>query len=275
MYLSEKITYSTVRISCDYKNGSAGVGTGFIMDLWRDTRNNISFPFVVTNKHVVKNSVKCTFELCKADADGNPIDRESYAVALTDDLWIQHPCEDVDLCCFPIWEILNDLVEKGMKPYYIPLQTDLIPNQDVLNDLYAMEDICMVGYPDGLYDVVNHKPIIRRGTTATHAKNDYNGKKQFLIDCACFNGSSGSPVFICNEMPYATLTAGDRIILLGVLFSGPMFTVDGEITFSNIPVEPVAKTNIPMNLGCVIKASEILVLRDEFLSKIKEGNLNL
>lgn len=52
----------------------------------------------------------------------------------------------------------------------------------------------MVGYPDGIWDEFNNQPIVRRGITATHPKNDFNGKGEFLIDAVCFPGSSGSPV---------------------------------------------------------------------------------
>lgn len=33
-----------------------------------------------------------------------------------------------------------------------------------------MEDVVMIGYPIGLSDTYNHKPIIRRGITASHPK---------------------------------------------------------------------------------------------------------
>ena len=57
-----------------------------------------------------------------------------------------------------------------------------------------VEDVLMIGYPNGLWDTTHNMPIIRRGTIATDIKLDYNEKKEFVIDAACFPGSSGSPV---------------------------------------------------------------------------------
>ncbi len=53
----------------------------------------------------------------------------------------------------------------------------------------------MVGYPVGLWDSVNNMPILRRGSTATLLDWTYEGRQEFVIDAACFPGSSGSPVF--------------------------------------------------------------------------------
>jgi len=57
-----------------------------------------------------------------------------------------------------------------------------------LGELSAIEDIIMIGYPDGIWDSINNQPIIRRGITATQPKNNFNGKQEFLIDAACFPG---------------------------------------------------------------------------------------
>lgn len=54
-----------------------------------------------------------------------------------------------------------------------------------LGELSAIEDIIMIGYPDGIWDSINNQPIIRRGITATQPKNNFNGKQEFLIDAAC------------------------------------------------------------------------------------------
>jgi len=272
MRLSNMVMYSTVMLQCQYKNGTTGIGTGFIMNLCRDAESNRCVPVVLTNKHVTNDSVKCVFGFCKADPAGMPIDNESFIFDLENCTWIQHPDPEVDLCCLPIGEQLNEITSRGIKVFYIPLGTNLIPAKEEINDLSAIEDVIMIGYPIGLSDTINHKPVIRKGITATHLKYDYQGKKQFLIDCACFPGSSGSPVFILNEgivNQNGNLTiGGNRILFLGVLFAGPQFPAKGNLTYESIPVIPRPITNIPTNLGFVIKSSEILVLETYIIENI-------
>ena len=102
-------------------------------------------------------------------------------------------------------------------------------------------------------------------------KSDYNGKKEFLIDMACFPGSSGSPIFFCNEASYTTgnnVIIGSRCRLLGLLYAGPQYTSVGKIIFENIPTSPKAVFNIPNNLGLVIKAERIKEL-EEIMKNMK------
>jgi hypothetical protein len=126
-----------------------------------------------------------------------------------------------------------------------------------------MEDITMVGYPNGIWDQVNNMPVIRRGISATHPNVDWNGKPEFLIDAACFPGSSGSPVFLFNHGSYpergGATVMGHRLKLLGILYAGPQQTVTGEIKIINVPTQnvPLAVSAIPMNLGMVIKATKL------------------
>ena len=129
----------------------------------------------------------------------------------------------------------------------------------------------MIGYPIGIWDSVNNKPIFRKGVTATHPNFDYNGKKEFLIDMACFPGSSGSPVFIFNEGGYRdkkgnTFMGKSRILFLGTLYAGPQHTATGEIKVVNISTstKPIAISKIPNNLGLVIKHNRILELEKLF-----------
>ncbi len=122
----------------------------------------------------------------------------------------------------------------------------------------------MVGYPNGLWDEVHNKPIFRKGITASHLKFDYNGKKEFLIDAACFPGSSGSPVFLLYEGAFndrnGELYGGTKFNLLGTLYAGPQHTAKGEIMIKPINQLPTIMTSIPNNLGFVIKSSRILEL---------------
>lgn len=272
MSTSEKITYSTVLIKSHLFNGTVSTGTGFIINLCFNNSTKQCIPVIITNKHVVRNSILAVFEFVKQDANGMPLDREVFGVNYQTPQWIMHPSDDIDLCCLPIAPILNHL-PADIKIFYIPLETNLIPTEHQLNELTALEEVIMIGYPIGLSDNYNHKPILRRGTTATHVKNDYQGKKDFLIDIACFPGSSGSPILILNEGAFTTphgITVGSRIMLLGILHSGPQFTAKGTITFENLPNAPTPSVNVPMNLGIAVKATEILKFED-ILNRMNGG----
>ena len=180
MSLSEMITYSTVLIRCEYSDGTSGSGTGFIINLCPDKENETYIPVLVTNNHVVADSVKTVFEFCRADENGNPIDTQPFALIYQGNSWIHHPDDSVDLCCLLLAEALTELEKNNTKIFYIPLETNLIPNEKNLKELSAMEEVVMIGYPIGLSDSYNHKPIIRRGITSSHPKKDYQGKKRNL-----------------------------------------------------------------------------------------------
>lgn len=183
-------------------------------------------------------------------------------------LWIMHPEKDSDLCIFPIGHHLQELSLKGQEVFYIPVDKNIIPTKDILDKLAAIEDIVMVGYPNGLWDRTNNLPILRKGITATHPNKDYNGAKEFMIDAACYPGSSGSPVFICNEGSYASgpnvITTNSRILLVGILYAGPQFTATGEIHVVNVPMsnKPIVISRIPNNLGLIIKSEKLLMFKD-------------
>lgn len=262
MSLSEMITYSTVLIHCKYSNGESGSGTGFIIDLCPNKENNTCVPAIITNDHVVANSIETVFEFCCADENGKPIDDKSCKIILRgDNTWLHHPDSSVDLRCLGLADLLRELKKNNTKIFYIPLETNLIPKHKNLDELSAMEDVVMIGYPIGLSDTYNHKPIIRRGITASHPKKDYQGKKKTLLDMACYPGSSGSPVFILNQGAYITregITMGSRVYLLGVLYGGHEFNAQGVLQFANLPNTPVPVTRIPINLGIIIKAERIL-----------------
>lgn len=268
MSLSEKIMYSTVLLECEYKDGKQGSGTGFVMNLCFDKDTNKIVPVVITNKHVVNNAKTCKFSFCKANNNEEPIDSQCFDITLKDVEWLSHPSQYVDLCCLPLAQILNMIHNKDEKIFYIPFGTDLIPPDDIINDLFALEDVVMAGYPIGISDNYNHKPILRRGCTATHIKLDYQNRKEFLIDIACYPGSSGSPIFILNEGAYRTkkgLTAGSRIYFIGILYAAPVLS-GGKLSIEAIPNNTLDK--LPINLGAVIKSNQILAL-ESMLLKIK------
>lgn len=262
----EQLCFCTSRIETEDSNGNTYSGTGFFFDL---KVNEQIVPLLITNKHVVKGMKKGMFRFTTADENGSPDYKRHSTIEYSDDferMWIMHPFSDVDLCVLPINRLLEAATKSGKHLFYRTLDNSIIPNDAQKETLDAVEEITMVGYPNGLWDSVNNMPIIRRGITATNYNIDYNGKKEFLIDAACFPGSSGSPVLICNVGGYrdkqGNLKWGSsRVYLLGILYAGPQLTITGDIHIVNVPTEQqkvLAVSHIPNNLGYIIKAERIL-----------------
>lgn len=269
--LSEQLTYSTVRIECELKSGGISTGTGFFFNFLEDKEKKSHVPVVVTNKHVIKDAKKGKLIITKANDKGEPIDTAHFTLAFDDfeTFWRLHPDADVDLCAMPIAPFVNEANKRGDKLFYIPFSKDLLPTEKHKEELTALEEVLMIGYPNGIWDSVNNMPIFRRGSTATNPMLDYNGKKEIMIDIAAFPGSSGSPVLIYNEGGYRDkkgnmYMGANRIILLGVLYAGPQATATGEIVMSPNLQRPMAISKIPNNLGLIIKAERIIELEELF-----------
>lgn len=271
--LTEQLTYTTVRIECDYADGTSGTGTGFFFKFLEDDINNTYVPVVITNKHVINGAVRGRLIITKANSNNEPIDTDHFTVIFNnfENLWRKHPASDVDLCAMPIAPFISEADRRGERLFYKTLDKSLIPSQQELEDFSALEEILMIGYPNGIWDNINNKPILRRGITATHVSKNYCGKKEFMIDAACFPGSSGSPVLLLNENGYTdkkgnTYLGAQRIKLLGALYAGPQHTATGEIRIINVPTSqvPVAISTIPNNLGLIIRAERIIELEELF-----------
>jgi len=268
----EMLCTTTIRIeSTDNKNRSY-TGTGFFYSM--DLPDNNYLPAIITNKHVVEDCDKIKVVFTQADSVGNRTDK--HFTAVIDNVLkstILHPDPEVDLCCINISSVLKRLLDEGTHIHTYFINKHIIPSAAELNKLDAIEDILMVGYPDGLWDELNNLPIARRGITATDPKIDYEGRKEFLIDAACFEGSSGSPVYYMDKSYKKEIVEGGlgyKIYLLGILCAGPKTEIYGELDRPTTKL--ITKMKISLNLGFVISASELLPLEQEMLKAYERAN---
>jgi len=258
---SEQLAFTTIRIECQTTNGLS-TGTGFYFAFCKNGDHSI--PAIVTNKHVVQGGKTGRFHIHLATSNNTlPNSSTSFEVPDFEQHWIGHPDPDVDLCVMPIAPLIQWSESQGKKLFFMPMGLDLLPTPEDLRNLMAIEEIIMIGYPNGIWDHVNNAPVFRRGATATHPNSNYCGRKEFMIDAACFPGSSGSPVLLYNFGNYSdrkgNTIIGTRIKLLGILYAGPQHTASGEIVITNVPTvsKPIAISRIPNNLGIIIKSERL------------------
>ena len=265
----DQLVYSTARIICSNEKVTA-LGSGFFM-LYEDTNKQKQHLAFVTNKHVANGYSSARIEMVGADANGNPVDTQHITIQLPDlqKNCIYHPEDDIDICFVFVGSEIEELRKQGKIPYYRCIGNELILRDEDFTSLTSVEDVIMIGYPNGIMDDFNCKPVVRKGITATNLKLDYNGKPTFMIDAACFPGSSGSPVFLrktCLERE--NIEDGVKIgvtaaySLLGILFAGPTIELDGKIVEKDIPTVsvPVAEIKSMMNLGYVVKINKAIEL---------------
>ena len=220
---------------------------------------------------MVAGAVRGKFSLTLRGPDGGPQVGQHLSIELDqfEQRWLPHPEAGVDLTIMPIAPLLQEAQQRGRTFFFVGLDKSLVMSDAELGDLSALEDVIMIGYPNGIWDAVNNLPVVRRGVTATHPNVNYEGRREFMIDAACFPGSSGSPVFLYNVGGWADragnmIMGGIRVKLLGTLYAGPQHTATGEIQIVTVPTtdRPVAISRIPNNLGMVIKASRLAEFDD-------------
>ena len=268
--IAEQIMFSVLQINMlDADSNLIGTATGFIFQFCFDEKTKNYYPALVTNRHVASECDKISVLFTAADENGSPVTGKTIPVVFQNkNAIVFHPNPDIDLAAILIGQEINTLQKSGTKLCFCALPRFLIPDKDTWDSFDAVEQVLMVGYPKGLRDNANNLPIFRRGITATHPKYDFNGTPELLVDMPCYEGCSGSPVFIYNDgtlFDHHThnVSFGSQAFLLGVQHATIKSTTIGEIQMlpiSNQPLVPKPVFEAYLNLGYVTKSTELLAI---------------
>lgn len=280
MRTADRLITNTIHIKTKNNDGALSTGTGFFFEFCR-SENGECVPAIVTNKHVIDGAQSGTLRFRTIDDNGDLKDDEFFDFNVEDfeRAWIKHPNREIDLAILPISQFFSNMVAQGKKPFFPGLDKSTIPNEESVKTLSAIENIIMIGYPNGMWDQKNNIPIVRRGITATNYQLDYEGKKEFLIDCACFPGSSGSPIFLLDEGVRMTQSGqvqfSSRFHFLGILWGGPQFSTRGNLIAVPVPTknQVISISNIPMNLGFCIKSNLLMDFEEIIRIRLQRENI--
>lgn len=260
---SDRLVRSTVKIEAVNDDTTIATGSGMLMYVPLTSRGRDEFVLgVVTNKHVVVGATHAICRLAKKTGDKNIIIKSNVGAA------IMHPNDNIDLCFLPL---PSDIYNNDIHSSWF-ISSDDIFTFDKLNELTSIERVVMIGYPDGIIDTKNLYPITRQGVTATPAFENLDGKPDFMIDCACFPGSSGSPVFIFDQglivrKNNEVILGTSRFGLLGFLYAGPVMNQEGKILSARPPINLNEMVEVPLmlNLGICVRADEINGIIDQLV----------
>jgi Trypsin-like peptidase domain len=280
--LPEQLAHVTTIIEC-FDGARSSTGTAFLFQFF--SKGGLSLQYMATNRHVIQNNTtgvdfeaKTAFiTLTVSKADGTPDygNKARIEIVNFEHKWLRHPNPDIDLAIVYVGDMLMAQRTNGQPFFWLAMDQTSVPDDAEMNSLSAIEDIFIVGYPIGVYDKRNNVPVIRRGITATPPFLDFEGRPLFLIDAPIFHGSSGSPVIRFHQRAWtdektSRTSLGTIAELLGVVYGvyservPAMAPNNGSppnhTSFVPIPTDLGGSsiTEVPANLGIVIKAQEIL-----------------
>jgi hypothetical protein len=287
--VAEQLLFSTVRIESINSDGIPQVGTGLIFSYETKGEEEHSLTsitqYIVTCKHVVENcnSGRLTFLTGKTEREAE-LGKTVRYVNNTNfgETWFGNSNKNIDIAIFPINDLFLFFSMKGESIFYRAIRNDMIPDENSLKEIDALEEVIFIGYPWGLWDEKNFLPVFRKGITASPITVDFEGDKKFLIDASVFPGSSGSPVFLFNQGAHnpksGGIRMGTRLKFLGIVSESYRRELKGKIEYFTEKTKhnkkgeiiPVPITSQFLNIGIVFKSSAIIDTIQEFLPHYQE-----
>jgi hypothetical protein len=238
---------STTRLVVQ-KAGGVHVGTGMFFGY--RLAGGRTRAFCVTSRNLLSDALLCSLSVLVESGDDKAQEKLTFDVTDIASCAVFPPSAVLDLAAFPIDALFAPIAGLKKQPALKIIDRDLVPGAAFYAGLDASRDIVLMGYPNGLPGVNADVPVPQSGVTASSAMLPFDGKDEFLIECACYPGASGSPVFL--HRPW-----DDAIVPLGILVLGAEVSAAGQIVPRAIPTSrstPVTPQNMT-RLGLCLKAS--------------------
>lgn len=95
------------------------------------------------------------FSFTKSDQDNRPMLGEKFTYYLYENfegMWIRYPGPEVDLCILPFVPLINAARTLGVTLFFRTINESCLPSKEQIDKLDSLENIIMIGYPNGLWD---------------------------------------------------------------------------------------------------------------------------
>ena len=267
--LSHRLMYNTIRINCSKANVRQSTGTGFIF------RTKDDVLLLVTNKHVIEDCLSGEITIAEGDENNKPVLGRGIAIQLDNfvSMWSLHPDRNIDLAFMPFKLIVEKCFALNRRPFFTSIESSTIPDDNELKKLTAIEDVLMIGYPNGLWDEVNNIPFFMKGMTATHPAINYKGKPEFAVHMPIYKGSSGSPVFLLSAQFYNRarlyVRGRDYVRLLGIAYKHFKYLAEGKVVAGQEDIK--VSSEILLDIGLAIRSTKLTEFESVVEKKMADG----
>lgn len=237
----QNLIYSTVQLRNDNCEG-----TGVIVDLTMEEGTCV--PVIITNKHVIEGFDDIAFALTVQNEDGSYGILECILKGAASKCVFHDAC---DLCAIPLSYLINETKKLNRMIAASFVSIDEIAMADDFIRCDAIADVYVIGYPNSFRDMRNNLPIAKKGVTSTPLFSDYDGRKEFLVDCGILKGNSGSPVYIKVD--------SSNYKLAGIIYATKNMSLDAYF-YDGDGRKHCVDCWVSSGIGIAIKAQEILDL---------------
>lgn len=149
--VAEQLFFTTARIDTVTTDGRAGSGTAFFFS-HKHMGSNQTFPFIVTNKHVVEGMRDGALTFLQRK-DGLPTLGNGFRLGIQDwpNAWFGHPDPNIDIAVCPFAPLEAHIKQQNnIELFYRFVSNEMIPTPEQMAQLDAVEAVTFIGYPNGI-----------------------------------------------------------------------------------------------------------------------------